>query len=158
MIHVRGSKTEGADVWLPLAPIALHTLSELKKISDPKNPLIFPSRGRGAQTKGKKIYERSRLFKKIFEKTGIKLKSKDLRDYFCNEIAAQTRDPAVLMRLMRHTSLETTTKYLRTVPERMEDAVKNLGATFGGGFDSNQRKKRRKSTMHPKIFLYRVIA
>ena len=43
--------------------------------------------------------------------------------------------------MMRHTSLETTTKYLRTVPERMEDAVKNLGATFGGGFDSNRAQK-----------------
>ncbi len=123
--YIRGSKTEGADVWLPLAPIALHTLRELRKISDPKNPLIFP--GRSAQSKGKKDYECGLMFKKILKKTGITLMPKDLRDYFCNEVAAPTRDPAVLMRLMRHQSLETTTKYLRTVPERMEDAVKNLG-------------------------------
>ena len=32
---------------------------------------------------------------------------------------------------MRHQSLETTTKYLRTVSERMADAVKNLGAVPG---------------------------
>src|SRR5262249_55608098 len=32
------------------------------------------------------------------------------------------------MRLMRHTSLVTTTKYMRTVVERMRQAVENLGA------------------------------
>jgi integrase len=135
MIHIRGSKTEGADVWLPLAPVALETLRELRKISDVNNPLVFP--GRSAQSKGKKVYERGLMFKKILKKTGIKLMPKDLRDYFCNEVAASTRDPALLMRLMRHQSLETT-KYLRTVSERMADAVKNSGASSAGGFDSKQ--------------------
>ncbi len=78
------------------------------------------------------------MVKKILKKTGIKLMPKDLRDYFCNEVAASTRDPAMLMRLMRHQSLEITTKYLRTISERMADAVENLGASSGDGFDSNQ--------------------
>jgi hypothetical protein len=64
--------------------------------------------------------------------------AKRFERYFCNEVAASTRDPALLMRLMRHQSLQTTTKYLRTVSERIADAVKNLGASSGGGFDSKQ--------------------
>jgi integrase len=55
------------------------------------------------------------------------LAPKDLRDYFCTEIAAKSDDPNVAMRLMRHTNLATTTKYMRTVEERMRDAVENLG-------------------------------
>ena len=41
----------------------------------------------------------------------------------------QTDDPRTLMRLMRHTNLTTTTKYLLAEQDRMKDAVKNLGAT-----------------------------
>ena len=58
---------------------------------------------------------------------GIHLAPKDLRDYFCAEIAARSDDINVAMRLMRHTSLATTTKYIRTVEERMRHAVENLG-------------------------------
>jgi integrase len=56
-------------------------------------------------------------------KGGLHLTPKDLRDYFCTEIASKSDDPNVAMRLMRHTSLATTTKYLRTVEERMRQAV-----------------------------------
>jgi Phage integrase family len=65
-------------------------------------------------------------------KSGIHLTPKDLRDYFCTEIAARSNDPNVAMRLMRHTSLATTIKYMRVVEERMRDAVENLGGGFGG--------------------------
>jgi hypothetical protein len=64
-------------------------------------------------------------------KGGIHLAPKDLRDYFCTEIAARSNDPAVAMRLMRHTNLATTTKYMRTVENRMRDAVQNLGCDSG---------------------------
>ena len=37
------------------------------------------------------------------------------------------------MRLMRHTSLATTTKYMRTVEKRMREAVENLGNAHSGG-------------------------
>jgi hypothetical protein len=36
------------------------------------------------------------------------------------------------MRLMRHTSLATTTKYMQVFAERMRDAVENFGGGFGG--------------------------
>jgi integrase len=31
MIRIPGSKTEDSDAWLPLAPVALQTLKELRK-------------------------------------------------------------------------------------------------------------------------------
>src|SRR5262249_16232932 len=107
----------------------------------------FP--GRSFQTKGKKIYSRAKLFEKITRLTslqahmsknpdaspslklwkklkaegypgGVRLKPKDLRDYFASEVASQVNDPSVVMKLLRHTNLTTTTKYLRVVEERMQ--------------------------------------
>ena len=52
---------------------------------------------------------------------------KDLRDFFCTEIAAKSDDANIAMRLMRHKSLATTTKYIRTVKDRMREAVESLG-------------------------------
>jgi len=117
---------------------------------------VFP--GRSAQTQGKKIYSRRRIFERIQKVTairkymrqhsasykqaaeacqkegykgGIHLAPKDLRDFFCTEIASKSDDAAVAMRLMRHASLATTTKYMRTVENRMRDAVENLGCDSG---------------------------
>ena len=70
--------------------------------------------------------------KKERVKGGLHLAPRDLRDYFCTEIAAKSDDANVAMRLMRHTSLATTTKYMRTVVERMRQAVENLGGDSGG--------------------------
>jgi integrase len=107
-------------------------------------PYVFP--GRSPQTQGKKIYNRRRIFERIQRVTairkylrqhpevsreeaeakcreedfkgGIHLAPKDLRDFFCAEIAAKSDDAAVAMRLMRHSSLTTTIKYMRTVENR----------------------------------------
>ena len=64
---------------------------------------------------------------------GVKLVPKDLRDYFATTV--ETDDPRVLMALMRHTNLTTTTKYLRAMTESMKDAVSGLGQvrTYPGG-------------------------
>jgi len=56
---------------------------------------------------------------------GVKLRPKDLRDYFASTV--QTEDPRVLMSLMRHTNLTTTTKYIQAVRERMREAVRGFG-------------------------------
>ena len=56
------------------------------------------------------------------------LAPKDLRDFFCTEIAAKSDDANAAMRLMRHTSLATTTKNMRTVETRMREAVEILDA------------------------------
>src|SRR5262249_54176526 len=125
MIHIPGTKTEDSDAWLPLAPVALETLRALKKQSDPNCPWVFP--GRSPRTKGKKVYSRRRLFELIQKKTGIHLRPKDLRDYFATEVASKVNDPTVIMKLLRHTNLKTTTGYLRTVEDRMRAAVGNMG-------------------------------
>ena len=77
-------------------------------------------------------------------KRGIKIRPKDLRDYFASEVAARVNDPNVVMRLLRHTSLATTTKYLRTVKDRMQEAVLGLGfvvANSGSQFGSQRIRK-----------------
>jgi integrase len=131
MVHIPGTKTEDSDAWLPLAPVALNTLKELLKQSDPdKCPWVFP--GRSWQTKGKKVYGRSYMFERIEKRTGIHLKPKDLRDYFATQVSSLVSDPTVVMKLLRHTNMKTTTGYLRTVDNRMRNALQNLGASAGG--------------------------
>jgi integrase len=168
-VRIPGTKTDEAEAWLPVAPAALNALRELYETEN-RNPIslyVFP--GRSAQTKGKKIYSRRRIFERIQKVTAIKkylrqhpevtfkqaveackkegfkggihLAPKDLRDYFCTEIAANSDDSNVAMRLMRHTSLATTTKYMRTVEERLRNAVENLGGDSGGdSMAANGRK------------------
>ena len=45
------------------------------------------------------------------------------------------------MKLMRHTNLTTTTKYLLAEKERMKEAVRNLGATLGASQNSSRGQK-----------------
>jgi integrase len=148
--HCRGTKTDEADAYLPLAPALMGSLKKHKATST--SEYVFA--GRSAQTRGKKIYSRRRMFERIEKVTavekyqkehpevsqkqaleackkenfrgGVHLKPKDLRDYFASTV--QTDDPRVLMSLMRHTNLTTTTKYLRAMHERMKEAVSGLGA------------------------------
>jgi integrase len=155
-IRIPGTKTEESEVWLPLASAALKTLRALYDSEDRQLDCDYVFPGRSAQTKGKKIYSRRRIFERIQRvtaikrymqqhrgasykealeackkekfKSGIHVKPKDLRDYFGTEIAGKVADATVVMRLMRHTSLNTTTKYMRTVDDRMAAA---LDATFG---------------------------
>jgi integrase len=162
-IQVRGTKTEDSAAWIPLAPVLEDELLDFFK-NRPSDEFIFP--GRSFQTMGKKIYSRRKLFEKITRLTslntfmeknpgaqvslkvwkklkaegypdGLRLKPKDLRDYFASEVASQVNDPSVVMKLLRHTNLTTTTKYLRVVEERMHEAVKNLGANFRGQSGAN---------------------
>ena len=149
MIHYPGTKTEDSDAWLPLAPVALYTLRELRKQSDPNCLLVFP--GRSYQTKGKKVYSRRHMFETIERVTGIHLKPKDLRDYFASEVASKVKDPSVVMKLLRHTNLTTTTKYLRTVENRMREAVENLGARAGGNFDGKKVLKTVQNGIDAKV-------
>ena len=176
MIRYPGTKTEESNVWLPLAPVAVEVLRGLKAIGD-GNPLVFP--GRSSQTKGKKIYSRRRMFERIQRVTalaaykrshptmsdveileackkekfqgGIKLIPKDLRDYFASEISARVNDPAVVMKLLRHTSLTTTTKYLRVVNDRLEAAVQTLGADSGGVLGAFWGRIKAKNGVPPRI-------
>ena len=69
---------------------------------------------------------------------------KDMQDYFAS--TAQTNDWRVLMSLMRHTNLTTTTKYLRARQERMKEAVQNLGAT-----QNKLRRQKRTNSIQAKM-------
>ncbi len=191
-VRIPGTKTDEAEAWLPVAPAALNALRELYESENRNSSSLYVFPGRSAQTKGKKIYSRRRIFERIQKVTAIKkylrqhpevtfkqaveackkesfkggihLAPKDLRDYFCTEIAANSDDSNVAMRLMRHTSLATTTKYMRTVEERMRYAVENLGGDSGGdSMAANGRETSRfgqlakfecvgESTDKPRIF------
>jgi len=137
LLMVRGTKTEESLDILPIAPVLKEELSRFKKQSF--GDLLFP--GQKGKNKGKKIYARRRMFERIRQQTGIKLVPKDLRDYFATEVAAQAKDPVVVMRLLRHTNLATTSKYLRTVEDRMVRAVENLGVNPRGQFVGQKGSK-----------------
>lgn len=49
-------------------------------------------------------------------------------------------DPNAVKNLMRHTSLNTTSRYTRTVLERMKDAVQNKDLPLGGNPYAKQLK------------------
>jgi integrase len=148
-IEVRGTKTEGSADTIPLAPV-LRAELESHRCNYPNSELIFP--GRSYQTKGKKIYSRRRYFEKIQHLTarirytqahpeltpmqvmktvkaenykgGVKLTAKDMRDVFGTVVMDNVRNADTARRLMRHTSLQTTTKYMRLVKDRMQSAVR----------------------------------
>ena len=77
---------------------------------------------------------------------GVKLTTKELRDYLATQVSAQVSDPNTVKNLMRHTSLNTTSLYTRTVQERMKEAVENLGATLGGNLEATPCAKKPKTT------------
>ena len=143
--HCRGTKTDEADSYLPLADILVESLKRLKLTST--SEYVFA--GTSPQTKGKKIYSRRRMFERIKRITGIALKPKDLRDYFASTV--QTDDPRTLMKLMRHTNLTTTTKYLLAEQDRMKEAVKNLGATLGASQNTPRGQKTAQNDMLAKL-------
>ena len=108
--HCKGTKTDESDAYLPLAPALIESLKKHKASS--VSEYVFP--GRSAQTRGKKIYSRRRMFERIQKvtaverylrehpgtsreqaleackkenfKTGVKLVPKDMRDYFASTV------------------------------------------------------------------------
>ena len=177
MIHVPGTKSEESECYLPMSPALQDELKTYLATRTDDSPFLFP--GRSVQTKGKKIYSRRRLFEKIRQVTafngymeanpntapmkawkelkkqdypgGVKLTTKELRDYFATQVSAQVTDPNTLKNLMRHTSLNTTSRYARTVMERMKAAVRNLGkpleASLGGNSGGKCQRKNTQSNI-----------
>ena len=169
-VQVQGTKTEESAEIIPLAPVLREQLLKYRE-RYPDSELIFP--GRSYQTKDRKIYSRRRFFEKIQRLTakvryaqahpemtewqvvkavqaenykgGVKLTAKDLRDVFATVVMDNVKNPDTARRLMRHTSLQTTTKYMRLVKDRMQEAVKNLGqpleASLGGGSGGKSLRK-----------------
>lgn len=119
-LNVPGTKTEKSQAPLPIAPYLRPIIKE--QFARHKSEYLFPGR------KGKPLRRsKARLFERIERLTGVKLRAKDLRDYFVTVVP--TDDPRVLMWLMRHTSMEMMSKYLRLRQQAMAKAVKNLGTS-----------------------------
>jgi integrase len=70
MIHIPGTKTEEAECYMPMSPALQDELKSYLAGRTDDSPYLFP--GRLAQTKGKKIYSRRRLFEKIKRVTAFK--------------------------------------------------------------------------------------
>jgi integrase len=152
---IPGTKTDDSLEIIPIPHTHAVNLLAWKAVC-PSKRWAFPSCAPHSKNFGQQTYHRERMFEAIRKKTaleayrkshpevtakeayeavkrenfrgGIKLVPKDLRDYFCNEVAANTDDPIVLMALMRHKSLQTTTKYTRRILERMKMVVANFGS------------------------------
>jgi integrase len=182
-LKVRGTKTENAADRIPLAPALKAILYEHRQ-NYPHAEFIFPNRNRGG-----KAYDRDHMFEKIQKLTararyaklhpeltpkevakavkaqnhqgGVKLCPKDMRDIFGTTVMDSVSNPDITRRLMRHTSLATTTKYMREVPDRMQDAVKNLGcnleATLGGNSGGNLVPKTTQDDIIKKLALERLL-
>ena len=87
-----------------------------------------------SQCKNKAIMKRScGHFRSENVQNGIKFRPKDMRDIFATVVTEHVTNPDTTRRLLRHTNLTTTTRYLRGVKNRMTEAVKFLGASLGGG-------------------------
>jgi integrase len=182
LIHIPGTKTEKSECYLPMSPALQTELKAYLATRTDDSIYLFP--GRSAQTKGKKIYSRRRLFEKIQRVTafnaymennpgtppmkawkelkrrgypgGVKLTTKELRDYFATQVSAQVSDPNTVKELMRHTSLTTTSRYVRTVTERMKQAVQNLGTNFGGKFGGNSGGNSRRKNAQERMLVKQV--
>jgi integrase len=70
LIHVPGTKTEESECYLPMSPALQDELKSYLASRTDDSPFLFP--GRSAQTQGKKIYSRRRLFEKIKRVTSFK--------------------------------------------------------------------------------------
>jgi integrase len=79
---------------------------------------------------GERMLRRDRVFARITKETGIKITAKDLRDYFATTIAtgSDTNKPDIVTvsKLLGHTNLATTQKYLVSMKEARQKAVKVL--------------------------------
>ncbi len=84
---------------------------------------------------------------------GVKLTTKELRDYFATQVSAQVNDPNTVKALMRNTNLNTTSRYTRTVTERMKEAVQNLGKPLEASLGGNSIPK---TTQNDKVQELRV--
>ncbi len=65
-----------------------------------------------------------------------------MRDIFATVVTEHVTNPDTIRRLLRHTNLTTTTRYLRGVKNRRMEAVKFLGASLGGEFSGQGGSKR----------------
>jgi len=125
LMNVPGKKTRESKAQVPIAPVVIKELLELKAVSNPNCPWVFPGPEHHC-TEGQQVTHRRRMFERIQKLTGIKITSKDCRDYFAT-VTIKKADISTVSKLLRHTNVKTTSLYLRTVDDRMRAAVEGLG-------------------------------
>lgn len=118
---VHGTKTDDSERLVPVPPVLQDAL--LRSIAG-REPTEYI-----CDYYGERQYDRRRMFERILEATGIKLKPKDLRDYLPSVLT----DPVAAQQILGHTDLRTTSNfYIRVVHDRLLNAVKNVGEQNGG--------------------------
>ena len=124
---VKGGKT----AWLPVAPTLFRAFRSLGVKS---GPLFRGSRGRPF---GRRIPERA--WNRIRARAGLPwLRFHDLRHTFGTELSDLGVPPRVIQRLLVHSSLEMTEKYLRGRDARLVEATRRLDRLYQGeGWDSD---------------------
>lgn len=148
LIHVPGTKTAESECYMPMSEALQRELKTYLDSRTDDSPYIFP--GRSAQTEdslkesrhglqclhgknpGTPAMKAWKQLKREDYPGGVKLRTKELRDYFCNQASAQISDPNMLKSLMRHTNLNTTSRYTRIVLDRMKLRLRNSEGYRGG--------------------------
>ena len=147
-IILRGTKTEGSLRKVSMSKGLSETLKALETYRV-DTPWIFH------HPDGKKILRRDKLFKKITNRTGIKITAKDLRDVFASTIAMGSDkirpDVQTVSDLLGHTNLTTTKKYLYSLKENRRAAVSVLDDVFESkNVTENDTKNKKDSEESPK--------
>ncbi len=137
-IILRGTKTEGSLRTIAMSNGLYETLNGLEGYRI-NSPWIFH------HPDGTRILRRDKLFKKIKQRTGIKITAKDLRDVFASTIAMGSDknrpDVQTVSDLLGHTNLTTTKKYLYSLKENRRAAVSVLDDIFTVTENDTKTKK-----------------
>jgi len=137
-IIIRGTKTEGSLRRLDMCDGLYMTLKGLEAYKT-DSPYIFH------HSNGNRMLRRAKVFKKIKTKTGVEITAKDLRDVFATTIAMGSEnnrpDVQTVSKLLGHTNLITTEKYLYSLKEKRMKAVSVLDAIYGTESGTDTKNK-----------------